>query len=141
MNLSITDLRDALQELKEKITEDLNESAAVGFKCFGTYKVDLDAAKALAAIDILDSFLFMEKVSEDMDTQDYTDEEICEPNRCNNAMAILIETDRIKLTPTPNGRGVGCAAYRDSKEENACCVCHFRKTCFGGNLPFKDESK
>jgi len=129
--MNFGETREALLELREKVRAELNQDAAFGVCVFKKVNLDQDKVLALAAIDILEKYLQMEQVQADMDAMGYTDEELMTPVRRRNMMAALIEAGQIKLTPTKDGKGAGCLAYKEDPKENACAVCPYWKMCFG----------
>lgn len=135
--MDLKEIREALQQLKGKVVKDLEQDAIIGVKGFGSVQLDANRMKAFAAIDILDDYLDMEIIQEALDA--YSDEELEAMGRPHNLMGILIEARKIKLTPTPGGKGVNCLAYKDTADENGCHICAYQKTCFPDGLPFAEQ--
>ena len=130
--MNFRETREALLGLREKVQAELNNDAALGMATFKKVNLDQDKVMALAAIDILENYLQMEQVQADMDAIGYTDEELAMPvPRHRNMMGTLIEAGQIKLTPTKDGKGAGCLAFKEDPKENGCIYCPYWKLCFG----------
>lgn len=134
--MNLVEIRNALQEIKGKIEQDMVSSAFIS-KQLGAApaKPELLDMKALTAIALLDDYLLFAIAQEELDK--YSDDELEAMGRPHNLMGMLIENRQIKLTPTPGAKGADCLAYSDKAEENGCHICPWQKTCFPDGLPFK----
>lgn len=134
--MNLVEIRNALQELKGKIEQDMTSSAFVSQKLGAApAKPELMDMKALTAISLLEDYLLFEIAQEELDK--YSDEELEAMGRPHNMMGFLISHHQIKLTPTPGAKGADCLAYKDTEAENGCHICPWQKTCFPDGLPFK----
>lgn len=130
--MNFKEIREALLDLREKVLQEVQDDVTVGLLIFKKANIDPERVSVLAAIDILEKHLQMEQVQADMDALGYTDEELAAPvPKRRNMMAALIEAGQIKLTPTKDGKGAGCLAYKEDPKENGCIYCHYWKMCFG----------
>lgn len=132
-------IREDLQKLKANLMKDLEQDVFIGYKGFGTVKLDAGKLRVLGAFDILDDYLDQEIIQELLDA--YTDEELEDMGWPKNLMMYLIEGRQIKLTPTPGAKGADCLAYKATAKENGCKICPYKKTCFPEGLVFKEDVK